>query len=69
MKNSCVLKSFTGGISVIMDSEIEFDELLNDIGTKLLLQPVHTLFGRVCKDLAHLHVTCEGVSDLFSNRL
>lgn len=34
MKNSVVLKSFTSGISVIMDGEIEFEELLKDVGAK-----------------------------------
>lgn len=34
MKNSVVLKSFSGGISVIMDSEILYEELLRDIAVK-----------------------------------
>ena len=34
MKNSVVLKSFSSGISVIMDDSIPFDELLVDIAAK-----------------------------------
>ena len=34
MKNSVVLKSFSSGISVIMDDMIPFDELLVDIAAK-----------------------------------
>ena len=34
MKNSVVLKSFSSGISVIMDDTIPFDELLVDIAAK-----------------------------------
>lgn len=34
MKNSVILKSFSSGISVIMDSTISFDELLADIAAK-----------------------------------
>lgn len=34
MKNSVILKSFSSGISVIMDSEIEFEDLLVEIATK-----------------------------------
>ncbi|MBO5033851.1 MAG: septum site-determining protein MinC [Lachnospiraceae bacterium] len=34
MKNSVILKSFSGGISVILDSAISFDELLEDIAAK-----------------------------------
>ena len=34
MKNSVILKSFSNGISVILDSVIPFEELLNDIAVK-----------------------------------
>lgn len=34
MKNSVILKSFSSGISIIMDSEIPFDELLCEIANK-----------------------------------
>lgn len=34
MKNSVILKSFSSGISVIMDSTLEFEQLLQDIGQK-----------------------------------
>lgn len=34
MKNSVILKSFSGGISVIMDAEIPYDELLGEIAVK-----------------------------------
>lgn len=34
VKNSVILKSFSSGISVIMDDTIPFDELLNDIAEK-----------------------------------
>lgn len=34
MKNSVILKSFSSGISVIMDDTIPFEELLADIATK-----------------------------------
>lgn len=34
MKNSVILKSFSSGISVIMDDSIEFEELLEIIATK-----------------------------------
>ena len=34
VKNSVILKSFSSGISVIMDSTIPFDELLKDIAAK-----------------------------------
>lgn len=34
MKNSVILKSFSSGISIIMDQEISFDELLKDIAVK-----------------------------------
>lgn len=34
MKNSVILKSFSSGISIIMDQEIPFDELLKDIAVK-----------------------------------
>lgn len=34
MKNSVILKSFSSGISVIMDESIPFDELLEDIAAK-----------------------------------
>lgn len=34
MKNSVVLKSFSSGISVIMDDAIPFDELLSDVAAK-----------------------------------
>ena len=34
VKNSVILKSFSSGISVIMDNTIPFDELLNDIAAK-----------------------------------
>lgn len=34
MKNSVILKSFSGGISVIMDAELAFDELLENIAAK-----------------------------------
>lgn len=34
MKNSVILKSFSNGISVIMDDTIPFEELLRDVATK-----------------------------------
>ena len=34
MKNSVILKSFSSGISVIMDATIPYEELLSDIATK-----------------------------------
>ncbi len=34
MKNSVILKSFSSGISVIMDDTIAYEELLNDIAAK-----------------------------------
>ena len=34
VKNSVILKSFSSGISVIMDESIPFDELLEDIAAK-----------------------------------
>ncbi len=34
MKNSVILKSFSGGICVILDDTIPFEELLNDIASK-----------------------------------
>lgn len=34
MKNSVILKSFSSGISVIMDDAIPYEELLNDISAK-----------------------------------
>lgn len=34
MKNSVILKSFSSGISVIMDESIPYEELLNDIAIK-----------------------------------
>lgn len=34
MKNSVVLKSFSGGISVIMDSELPYEELLEKVAAK-----------------------------------
>ena len=34
MKNSVILKSFPNGISVIMDSSISFEELLENIAAK-----------------------------------
>ncbi len=34
MKESVVLKSFTSGISVIMDEAVPFEQILNDVGTK-----------------------------------
>ena len=34
MKNSVILKSFSSGISIIMDPDIPFDELLQDIALK-----------------------------------
>lgn len=34
VKNSVILKSFSSGISVIMDSTLDFEELLLDIGVK-----------------------------------
>lgn len=34
MKNSVILKSFSSGISVIMDNTVPFEDLLSDIATK-----------------------------------
>lgn len=34
MKNSVILKSFSNGISVILDSAVPFEELLNDVAEK-----------------------------------
>lgn len=58
MKNSVVLKSFSSGISIIMDSEVSFDVLLNDIGEKFKeadgffkdASVAISLEGRVCTE-------------------
>lgn len=58
MKNSVVLKSFSSGISIIMDPEISFDDLLNDIGEKFKeadgffkdASVAISLEGRVCTE-------------------
>lgn len=34
MKNSFIIKSFQNGISIIMDPEVPFEELIHDIGVK-----------------------------------
>lgn len=58
MKNSVVLKSFSSGISIIMDPEVPFEHLLEDIGEKFK-QADHffkdasvaiSLEGRVCTE-------------------
>lgn len=58
MKNSVVLKSFSSGISIIMDPDVSFDILLHDIGEKFKdadhffkdASVAISLEGRVCTE-------------------
>lgn len=58
MKNSVILKSFSSGISIIMDADIPFDELLQDIALKFRESDAFfkdasvaiSLEGRICTE-------------------